>query len=148
MNHSSVLVACISASVFFNSDALSSEPPPKPAKTRLVARPLPGGVGGARDTEAHVFQRPVTEANPVSGGASGQTDDKARIGAIRRGAGDGQLGRGAPSSAPVIEAAEEKKSPGSDGKGSLPLRPGQIRVVPKAEMKTDAVVEIAAHQTP
>lgn len=117
--------------------------PPKPEKTRLVPRPLPGDVGRDGVKEEHITRKPFVEGARIAMPESASGGDRARIVSIRRGS-------GAASAVPEVKAgalpAEEEGRDGS--KVAPPLRPGQIRILPKTDTKPAVVCETSTPREP
>ena len=148
MRHLVLPILCLNVVLFSAVKAPASEPASKPAKTRLVPRALPGNAPAISGGEEHLAKKPVIGGAPGSVGAGGQFEEKAHIGVIRRAVGEGPPGGQGPNAAvPTDAPTGDKAAP--PGKSALPpVRPGQIRVLPKSKLKTDAGSEVTAQYPP
>ncbi len=140
LNLSVVFFCCVSAS--------GSEPAVKAAKTRMVPRPLPGEMPAMKGAEEHLFRKPADGSASAGGAGLMQSEEKARIGVIHRGGGEvPQTPRAEVGSA----GFDGFKSAGAgvlNQSGLRQVRPGRIRVIPRAELKPETGVAVTAQQVP
>ncbi|MEI6712691.1 MAG: hypothetical protein WCO60_03000 [Verrucomicrobiota bacterium] len=117
--------------------------PPKPEKTRLVPRPLPGDASRDVAKEEHITRKPFVEGGQTTRAESLPGGDRARIVMIHRGGGVASAAADGKSGAqPAVED-------GKDGSKPAPaLRPGQIRILPKTDAKPAVVCETSAPREP